>query len=561
MNLTLKMSASYVTEPANRVRVARVAVIGAGVSGAFFADALKNRSSGALKIDVYESSDRIGGRTLDTSWLGDPRNTSVELGASMFIAQNRLVAEAAASLGLATQCRADATRGRGRLLLLGADGRPAFTEAGSAARSAYRMVQRFGLRGMRRLRALGRDFIANFSRIYDAIDSGRSFDSPRSLLAHIAMDRWPERSCEAAMAELLGSATHPAATELVSALVLNNYGQPWAVTGALCCFTAVAPLAAGGSAAAFHISGGNAQLSEGLFARSAASMHLSTTVAAVTVDETDASGEFTLNLIGAGGKFERRYDHVVLAAPCPTRASRGVEASIEEDESEDEAAQLLRRCTPLPYQEVHVSLVYGLIEPQALGSALSVAELNLYFADVLVAHGKGEHGEGEHGEHALPFNSIGRAAGTHLGASEVATCRPWAEAVPELPRWKFFSRAALTDAQIRSVMLCHDGPGAVRHVWAQPGAYPLSRPWPETASQQAAEPDEMIEEEEGEACLKESPAVGESTFVLHETPRGGLLLHPSSIEAATSAMEVVAVAATNAALLLHERLERERPIE
>ena len=36
--------------------------------------------------------------------------------------------------------------------------------------------------------------------------------------------------------------------------------------------------------------------------------------------------------------------------------------------------------------------------------------------------------------------------------------------------------------------------------------------------------------------------------------RRGMLLHPSAIEAATSAMEVMAVAATNAALLVRERL-------
>ena len=39
--------------------------------------------------------------------------------------------------------------------------------------------------------------------------------------------------------------------------------------------------------------------------------------------------------------------------------------------------------------------------------------------------------------------------------------------------------------------------------------------------------------------------------------RGGLLLHPSAIEAATSAMEVMAVAATNAALLVRQRLQSE----
>ena len=47
----------------------------------------------------------------------------------------------------------------------------------------------------------------------------------------------------------------------------NNYGQPHSSAGALCCFTAVAPLAAGGSKAAFGIQGGNARLAERMLKR------------------------------------------------------------------------------------------------------------------------------------------------------------------------------------------------------------------------------------------------------------------------------------------------------
>ena len=85
---------------------ARIAVIGAGVGGAFVSDALRALGPN-LQVDVYEASARVGGRALDTTVLGEPAHAAVELGASMFIGDNRLMVEAAASLGLRTSCRHD----------------------------------------------------------------------------------------------------------------------------------------------------------------------------------------------------------------------------------------------------------------------------------------------------------------------------------------------------------------------------------------------------------------------------------------------------------------------
>jgi hypothetical protein len=50
------------------------------------------------------------------------------------------------------------------------------------------------------------------------------------------------------------------ARELVAGLMLNNYGQDWRTANGLVCMTAVAPLAAGGSEAAWSVAGGNEYL-------------------------------------------------------------------------------------------------------------------------------------------------------------------------------------------------------------------------------------------------------------------------------------------------------------
>ena len=73
----------------------------------------------------------------------------------------------------------------------------------------------------------------------------------------------------------------------------------------------------------------------------------------------------------------------------------------------------------------------------------------------------------------------------------------------------------------------------VRHAWDAPGAYPVSRPLPQVQ-------DELLPS-------RHLPQV--QGFVLDESNRGAML-HPSAIEAATSAMEVVALAGANAARLV-----------
>ena len=76
------------------------------------------------------------------------------------------------------------------------------------------------------------------------------------------------------------------------------------------------------------------------------------------------------------------------------------------------------------------------------------------------------------------------------------------------------------------------------HPWESPGAYPLSRP----------------RDADGDGAL----AAGRDAFVLDELP-GGMVLFPSALEAATSAMEVAAVGAKNAALLVAAHIAEPPP--
>ena len=140
----------------------------------------------------------------------------------------------------------------------------------------------------------------------------------------------------------------------------------------------------------------------------------------------------------------------------------------------------------------------------------------------------------------VPFNSIGKV-GAAPPAPDGACARTMASALPpgaRLPRWKLFSPARLGDAALSDVFLCREGT-PVRHAWDAPGAYPTSRPLGGGEGGYDGDEEGFILDGGGESA---------------GGGRRGMLLHPSAIEAATSAMEVMAVAATNAALLVRERL-------
>ena len=165
----------------------RIGVVGAGVGGAFTAHFLRELLGVNVTIVVFDANERAGGRVLDTTTLlGEP--LAQELGASMAITQNRYVRDAADKLGLKRRSLRDSPgRGSGRLAVVGADGAIAFTESGFAPLTVARLLRRYGGRSLRNVKGVASEFIANFSRLYDAQDAGRAFRSPRDLLAEASM--------------------------------------------------------------------------------------------------------------------------------------------------------------------------------------------------------------------------------------------------------------------------------------------------------------------------------------------------------------------------------------
>lgn len=85
----------------NEKTTPRIAVIGAGCSGAY--SALRLQRSGAGSVDLYEFSDRIGGRVYTRTLPGMP-HLHAEVGGMRFIrAEHKIVAGMISDLGLATR--------------------------------------------------------------------------------------------------------------------------------------------------------------------------------------------------------------------------------------------------------------------------------------------------------------------------------------------------------------------------------------------------------------------------------------------------------------------------
>ena len=531
---------------------ATVAVIGAGATGSFFSHFVANVTRGlGVSIDVYEASDRIGGRAASSNDGGDV----VELGASMIIKQNRYFAEA--SNGLTLEQPRPSADGVSLLAVLGEGRRFEFEEdEKSTLKTLWRMHRTYGLLNLAALRRHGSDFIGNFTRLYEAQDAGKAYETPLALLETAALDRWPLMSCSDALSRSLprwmrtsrhGETSLLApniARGLIAGLMRNNYGHDaWAQSGALCCFTAVAPLAAGGSTAARRVAEGNARVMEQLLERSGANVHLSHRVTsigiAVSGQEVSPPGtpptspSYEVKASRADGtSMTRHYSHVVLALPNPP-------ASLLSMNSHTSAGR--RAPVALAYQHVHTTLLWGVLDPTYFGQPMrALAKVNS-IADVLV---------GDDAAAEVPFFSLGRVGYRALSETSEARAKGVAAAcqramgdekdgktaLTEVPRWKLFSQNAMSESDLRALFLYMDESAIVRHAWDAPGAYPRSRP---------VTMDEL-----------------NASFILHDMGSangGGMVVHASAVEMATSAMEVMAVAARNAALLVARRVHAQGP--
>ena len=587
----------------------RVAVVGAGIGGASFTHFLRAElgppaagDDAQWEIVVFEKSDRPGGRL--TSVRAHRDGTVVEMGASMAIAQNKYVGRLAEEVGLKKVFATDMLpqRGSGKLAILTgqAKGMPSdpsnrqlgFLESDWSAATVFNMMLRYGPISLFKLRQRGQALIDSFDTIYGLQDSGRAFKTPDDLMDAAGLLGPARRSCRAGLLDMLSllptsasastaapgkgkaaSASASAAgvdssnvgppgkgkgkdieaggggggggdanlkmdddskdpliiTELVQGLMRNNYGQDYQNANELVCMTAVAPLAAGGSAAAWSVEGGNEQLPARLLERSGSVVRMNATVTFVGEGQTRAyrvgyrqnsstgsaggggvGGEDGSSSGGSSGSIkveaapspsqstDEEFDFVIIATPL--EASRIDLSQLVDDEQQwvqQEGTQ-----SRMKYQHVYTTLVYGSLRPSFFGMPPHMAQTLNSVTDILTTPLS-----------RSPFNSAG-----NYGYNASSPDKD--EAL-----WKFFSSKPLGGSQLHEFMEYYDKNSVQTQSWKDPGAYPNY----------------------ATVALEAGP--DRPSFVIHEAS-AGVVLFPSALEVGTSAMEVMAVSARNAALMV-----------
>ncbi|KZT70702.1 FAD/NAD(P)-binding domain-containing protein [Daedalea quercina L-15889] len=414
----------------------RIAIIGAGAGGssaAFWISKAKERFGLDVDVDVYEKNDYIGGR----STVGYPYNNTeyepVELGASIFVENNRNMWRATDEFGLERISFGEENN------LMGIwDGQEFVLTTGGGSflgswMDTFKVIWRYGITAPRRTQALVKSMVTQFLTLYDP--TAPRFSNITTLASSLGWT--PVIASTAAEYFDTQGIGRLFTRELVDAATRVNYGQD---VDALHALEGMCSLAAGNAAS---VKGGNFQVFERFLVRSNATVHLKTEVTSLIQDA--ASGAW---LVGTSGTTRpRAYRGVILAAPFHSTA---IEVS---------PPTLLEPVPAQPYVHLHVTLL----------STTSPTPNSSYFGlgggsaptEVLTTHNRVREGLGEEPE----FNSM-----TYHGKIKKADGTP-----VERDEWvvKIFSKQRVEDAWLENMFGEGNVGWVLRKEW---DAYPVLPP-------------------------------------------------------------------------------------
>ncbi|RNJ25811.1 prenylcysteine lyase family protein [Halosegnis longus] len=320
-----------------------VAVVGAGIGGASLAWFLRERSDTA-RVDVYEASERVGGRLRSVS-VGGRR---FEAGGKHIHERNRCIGSLVDRFGFERQ---SVSRGTGRTGVW--DGRRfPLTTAGTEPVTLFRLLTRYGL-SPRRARAEAAAVADRFDAIYDHAET--AFETPERLFETVGLGE----VCTQSGREYLTD--HGVGSRFVDELVAGTtrtiYGQD-PTLNAVACLVALTGMGSG----TYTLDVPNAELCRRLLAAADATVHTETPVERVAVSEE------TTRLTASGTR--KQYDAVCLAAPAEfadielsgvsTPAGYG-----DRDFSELSVAYVAGRLDPVYFGEQSVEDLPGLVVTSA----------------------------------------------------------------------------------------------------------------------------------------------------------------------------------------------------
>jgi prenylcysteine oxidase/farnesylcysteine lyase len=309
----------------------RVAVIGAGISGAAAARGLRERFGADCELTVLERDARVGGRIRDEEIAG----VRVETGATLYHSSNRLVSGFVAELGLSA---IDVSAQRQSVGIW--DGRAfVLRTRGSGLGDVARMLLRYRI-ALTRTARLVKGMIERLERVYPQVTDGRAWSGPAELFADLGLRGACDARADTWLQHRGGSERFM--TEFADAVSRNNYGQEASGLNAFVDLVSLAGAGLGGGRL-YRVKEGNASVVEGLLDRSGAEIRLEAAVERLAPRGPGWSVEL------AGGDTIDA-DAVVLAAPLEL-------AAIASELTVPERA----------YKVIHATFVAGRLEPGFFG--------------------------------------------------------------------------------------------------------------------------------------------------------------------------------------------------
>eukprot|EP01024_Parvocaulis_polyphysoides_P068090 TRINITY_DN8250_c1_g3_i1.p1 TRINITY_DN8250_c1_g3~~TRINITY_DN8250_c1_g3_i1.p1 ORF type:complete len:489 (-),score=91.07 TRINITY_DN8250_c1_g3_i1:667-2109(-) len=231
----------------------QVAIIGGGIGGACTAHFIKNLTQNQVEIQVFEQSDRIGGRI----WSFEYEGKKFELGAAIIHKENKYVVDLAKEMGLNL-------KGVGDSSLLGIfDGKEfVFLESKYSFVNYFNLIRRYGFAPLI-FRPLLTKMLNRFVQIYQIQANWTSFDSPVDLLEAQELYNFTQYSFREVYNEYMNHPRYKAKTyleEVLGAVTRVNYNQ----NNNLTALVGLVSNSAASSDVLVHIEGGNQQLPEKL---------------------------------------------------------------------------------------------------------------------------------------------------------------------------------------------------------------------------------------------------------------------------------------------------------
>ncbi|MDZ7747026.1 MAG: NAD(P)-binding protein [Halobacteriales archaeon] len=267
-----------------------IAVVGAGIAGASLAWFLRERLGDQSRIDVYEATDRIGGRLRSVS-VGGAR---FEAGGKYLHERNRCIGGFIERFDLD---REPVSRDTSRTGVW--DGVEfGLTTATMEPVTLFRLLTRYGL-SPRRVRTETKSVADRFDGIYDHAET--AFETPEALLEAVGLMEVYTRSGREYLTD--GGIDTRFVDELVAGTTRTIYGQN-PTLNAVACLVALTGMGSG----TYTLEAPNAELCRRLLAGANATVNTETPVERVAVGRDETRLETPSET--------RRYDAVCVATPA-----------------------------------------------------------------------------------------------------------------------------------------------------------------------------------------------------------------------------------------------------